>query len=192
MKKETIIEALEKANVQLEEEQLKAFIKAIQVANGYDIEKAKGDYDAKVKELADLQEKFDAEVKSHEKGGEKYIDSTELEELRKFKADTIDAQNKKAQNTAIKELLSKDEYKFDKKAIELLTLVAKDKGIKFNDKNEIENADEFIKTMTTDFKDYIITEQKQGANPQNTVNQTQKEPDTTLASAIAEKYNQKK
>lgn len=164
MKRESIIEALEKAGVQLEDDKLKTFIKDIQVANGYDIERAKSDYDAKINELADLQNKYDAEIKSHEKGGDKYVDETELNELRKFKVDTLNAQNKSQQNENIVKFLT--DNKFDKKAINLLSMVARDKGAKFNDKNELENPDDFLKTMTNEFSDYLVTETMQGANPQ--------------------------
>lgn len=163
MKKEVILEALKNAGIELEEDKQKEFIKAIQVANGVDIELAKKDYADKEREIADLKAKYENDLKIKDEALKRYND-TEIDELRKFKEQTLLERKNAIQDTALKELIGKDEYKFDKKAIELLSAVAKN-DVKFNDNNEITNAEELMSKLTEKYKDFVVSTTVEGANP---------------------------
>lgn len=165
MKKEVITEALKEAGVELEEAQLKEFVKKLQIANGEDIENAKKDYAEKEKALADLQAKYDSDIASKDEELKKYGEvNSELEELRKFKTDTIESQTKAIRDEAIAKLIGDDKYNFDKKAIKLLSIASKDK-FAFNDANEITNADEVMAGLQNEYADYVVTTSTTGTEP---------------------------
>lgn len=168
MKKEVITEALKEAGVELEEAQLKEFVKKLQIANGEDIENAKKDYAEKEKALAELQAKYDSDIASKDEELKKYGEvNSELEELRKFKTDTIESQTKAIRDEAIAKLIGDDKYKFDKKAIKLLSIASKDK-FAFNDANEITNADEVMAGLQNEYADYVVTTSTTGTEPAQT------------------------
>ena len=165
MKKEVIIEALKDAGVEIEEAQLKEFIKKVQIANGEDIENAKKDYAEKEQALADLQAKYDSEV-ALKKEQEQNLDNvnSELLELRKFKKDTIENQTRAVREEAISKVVGDEKYKFDKKAIKLLCIASKDK-FNFNENNEITNADEVMTALQNEYADYIVESTTTGVTP---------------------------
>lgn len=163
MKKEIILEALKNAGVELPADKQKQFLRAIQTANGLDIENAKKDYADKTKELADLKAKYDSDLKQRDDQLKKYNNS-EIDELRKFKTDTLNAQKSARQETALKNLIGKEDYHFDKKAIDLLAIASKGK-VKFNDNDEIENADELMAGLVNDYKDFVVSTKVDGAKP---------------------------
>lgn len=172
MKKEVILEALSNLGVAIPEDKQKEFITAMQIANGVDITSAKKDYDDKVNELAELKGKYDADLKRFQKGGENFIDREEYNSLKKYKEDTENKERQSAQTSAIEKLVGDEKYHFDKKAIKLLGIAARESGLKFNDKNEIENADEIMSKLTQDYGDYVVSRSVNGATPAPAPKQT--------------------
>lgn len=165
MKKDVILEALKNAGVELEDDKLKEFIKAIQVANGEDIENAKKDYATKEQEIAELKGTIAQKEEELKKVAETNV---ELEDLRKFKADVIGEQKRVSQSSAIEKLIGDEKYNFDKKAIKLLSIASKDKFV-FNENNEITNADEVMQQLTTDYADYVVSTTVKGSEPADVV-----------------------
>ena len=173
MKKEAILTILKNAGIELEADKEKEVLLELNKLNDADIQNAKKDYTTKETEIAELKAKYDndmalkdAELKKFAEGGENYIDRSEIDELRKFKADTIAEQTRVAQTNAIEKLIGDEKYKFDKKSVKLIGIATKDKFI-FNENNEITNVDEVMGELQKDYADYIVTEQVVGASPTN-------------------------
>lgn len=173
MKKEAILTILKNAGIELEADKEKEVLLELNKLNDADIQNAKKDYTTKETEIAELKAKYDndialkdAELKKFAEGGENYIDRSEIDELRKFKEDTIAEQTRVAQTNAIEKLIGDEKYKFDKKSVKLIGIATKDKFI-FNENNEITNVDEVMGELQKDYADYIVTEQVVGASPTN-------------------------
>lgn len=197
MKREQIIEALKKQGIELEADKEKEFIKELNILNDADIQNAKKDYEAKDKELAEIKTKHEqelaskiAELKKYEQGGEKFVDLTEVEALKKFKAETIDKENKGKQESALLELLRAN--KFDAKAEKLLLKAVADYNPEFDDNFQVKNADKIKEALTKDYSSFIVQEQSDGAKATTPPPANGASSKTlSLADAIAENMGQK-
>ena len=160
MKKESILEALKNAGVELEEDKQKAFLQEINKLNGEDIAKAKGDTETLQGQITELQN----ELNEYKKGGDKYIDEEELNSLREFKKSVDARELKSKQESAIAKLL--DDNKFDSKVKSLLTrAVLEDFKPEFDNDFKITNSDKILNDLKTQYKDFVVVENKQGASP---------------------------
>ena len=197
MKREQIIEALKKQGIELEADKEKEFIKELNILNDADIQNAKKDYDAKDKELAEIKTKHEqeladkiAELKKYEQGGEKFVDLTEVEALKKFKTETVEKENKGKQESALLDLLRAN--KFDAKAEKLLLKAVADYSPEFDDKFQVKNADKIKEALTKDYSSFIVQEQSDGAKATTPPPANGASSKTlSLADAIAEKMGQK-
>ncbi|MGN0807973.1 MAG: hypothetical protein ACI4MN_05975 [Candidatus Coproplasma sp.] len=86
--------------------------------NGTDIENAKRSVNtsgltAQLEERDNKILEQDAIIKSYQKGGDKYIDGTEFERLKKFETDTLAAAKKERQVAAVKKLLKNENARED-------------------------------------------------------------------------------
>ncbi|MDD4211738.1 MAG: hypothetical protein PHC46_05115 [Clostridia bacterium] len=156
MKKEELLQALVDSGIEIAEEKKSEFIGIINKFNGTDIAKYKTELDNLKTELDSLKEKSNL--------------YTDYEDLKKFKTETEQQKVKEVQTKNILNLLNDDKYKFDKKAINLLALALKEKGIEFDEQNNIKNADDIMATMQTEYADYILKDEVKGAVPSTTNN----------------------
>jgi hypothetical protein len=163
MKKETILEALKNVGVELEEEKFKELYKTLQTENGKDITAAKEESANKDQEIATLKAKYENDIKVKDEALKKYNDA-EIAELKKFKEDTTLAQKNAKQNSALKSLIGDEKYHFDKKAIDIISTVAKSEA-KFKDNDELENSEELMTKLVDKYKDFIVETKTDGANP---------------------------
>ena len=156
MKKEELLQALVDSGIEIAEEKKSEFIGIINKFNGTDIAKYKTELDNLKTELESVKEKSST-----------YAD---YEDLKKFKTETEQQKVKEVQTKNILNLLNDDKYKFDKKAINLLALALKEKGIEFDNENNIKNADDIMTKMQTEYADYILKDETKGAVPSETNN----------------------
>lgn len=81
MKKDVILDALKNAGVELEQDKLKEFVEAINVANGLDVEKYKSQYNELAGQLREVENKYNELVEAT-----KDFETTKAE-LEQFKAE---------------------------------------------------------------------------------------------------------
>lgn len=175
MKKEQIIEALKKQGIELSADKEKELIKELNILNDADIQNAKKDYEAKDKQIEELKANYekdlekskqelslkDIELKKYGQGGEKFVDLTEIEALKKFKNDTVEKENNVKKENAILELLRAS--KFDAKAEKLLLKAVPEYNPEFDDEFQVKNADKIKEALTKDYSSFIVQEQTGGA-----------------------------
>ena len=173
----------------MKREELKRLLKGVESAdtiiddimsiNGADIENAKKEFDAVVAE----RDAKEAELKKFDKGGEKFVDTTEIEALRKFKTDTEASQTRSKKESAILEALRAE--KVSPKAEKLLMKAFDFEKIELGEDGKAKNAADLIKPIKTEFADYFVTEQAGGATAGNPVAASGGTPQPkTLADAI--------
>lgn len=157
MEKTELIEVLKKHGVELEETAQKELLNDIYALNGKDITKAKADYEKLKNDNAELLKYKDYE--------------SELNSLREFKTNTEKAQADSLRNENLEKLISE---KFDKKAVKLLVLAAKEKAV-FGDDNTITNSEDLLNNLTAEYSDYIVKETVEGAEPVNNAQTQEKQ-----------------
>ena len=153
MKKEDILKVFTDNGVEIAEDKQSAILGELNRLSGIDVTNAKKDYETLTAELAKYKSDY-IEKAEYEKLKANQVDTKELEELRKFKQDTeakqIEALRK---NTIIKEL----DGKFDKNAVDLIYLAVKDEA-KFDDNNELQDKDSFVKGLQEKYASFVIKE----------------------------------
>lgn len=127
-------------------------IDQIMELNGADIENAKkaagGGSDALTREnerLKEENESLTGQLKAYEKGGAKYVDAAELERLKKFETDTLAAQKRQKQETAVKELLKKNHARED--MLDLLLNGVKLDGIEVSEDGTVKDGETLVKDL---------------------------------------------
>lgn len=159
MKRSDIEKALKALGVEIPQDKEKEAIDNIMSVYGADVEEAKKIPQKANEDLINLQN----ELAKYKEGGELYVDKSKFDELAKFKVDTEAKAVETARSNQLNKLFEKG--KFDKEAYELLALKAQKLNPQFNENNEITNADDILKTLTTENAKYIVAEQTGGAKP---------------------------
>lgn len=162
MKTEAIIDALSILGVEIPLEKQKEFIKKIQIESDSEIKASKKDYD-------DIKTKLDEankQIETDKSNATSEQDKKELDELRKFKQDTVGKETRTKQENAIAKLL--DDNKFDAKVKGLLTneVLSKYSPL-FDENNGIKNSTEIADKLKQDYKDFVTTTTVSGATPAN-------------------------
>lgn len=161
-------------------------IAKIQAESGKEITALKSTAD----EWKSKHDNAQAELKKFDKGGEKYIDTAEIEALRKFKIDTETAQVRSKKESAVMSLLK--DNKVSEKALKLLLKGVELDKIELSDDGKVKDADKIIAPIKTEYADFFVTEQPGGANPANPAPNTNTgNGEVSLKSAVAEKLGKK-
>lgn len=187
MKKEEILKVFADNGIEIAEDKQSAILGELNRLSGLDVTNAKKDY-----------ESLNAELLKYKEGGELYIDREEfeklkkintedlkeLENLRKYKAETEAKLTADVRNENILKML---DGKFDKTAINLLKLAVKEKA-EFADDNSIKNGEELLKELQETYKDFVVTAEVDGAKPSVVDNKTPERQPTNLKEALADFY----
>lgn len=187
MKKEEILKVFADNGIEIAEDKQSVILGELNRLSGLDVTNAKKDY-----------ESLNAELLKYKEGGEFYIDRneyenlkkintedlSELENLRKYKADTEAKLTADVRNENILKIL---DGKFDKTAINLLKLAVKEKA-EFADDNSIKNGEELLKELQETYKDFVVTAEVDGAKPSVVDNKTPEKQPTSLKEALADHY----
>lgn len=140
---------------------VKEIIDAILSQNGKDVNLAK-ETSQKLNAEEIEQIKADA-IKPYLQGGENYIDQNAVKQMEETINGYKERDKKQAQEKSIFELLQNG--KFDEKATRLLQKAVYDYEPTFDEENKIENGNEILQKMISDYADFIVTEKKGGFNP---------------------------
>lgn len=191
MKKEDILKVFTDNEIEIAEDKQSAILGELNRLSGLDVTNAKKDYDEVVKNNESLTAELDKykkgeyiEKAEYDKLKANQIDTKELDELRKFKQDTEAKQIEGLRKeTIIKELNGK----FAKEAVDLIYLAAKDKA-QFNDKNELQDKEAFLKDLEDTYSSFKVIENVSGAKPAVVNNsKVEKQPDN-LTDALTDYY----
>lgn len=188
MKKEVIIEALKKAEIELDEGKLKEFLHDIQVANDADVKGFKlqiSDLEAKhaeaLKEKEDLIAEKNAQIASFDTAG--------YEDLKKYKTENEARLLASKQEDAVKAFLKDNQYSSNDV---LMTYIMNKIKPEFDDDFKIKNSEAVLAGLNEHAKQYKITEQQSGATATTPPAQADiKATPTTLRDALAQKFNMK-
>jgi len=155
MKKDVILEALKNAGIELEEDKLKDFVTAINIANDNDIQKFK-------KENENLQAKI-AEGENNLKLKQEELakfNVQEIEALRQYKLDNEKRLLEDKHNSILTKFLEDNKYSHDDILLNYITSKLKPE---FSDEDKITNGNELLENLEAHAKQYKITETDQGA-----------------------------
>lgn len=184
MKKDVILEALKNAGVELEEDKLKDFVEAINVAKGMDIEKYRAQSNELQEKLTKTEEELKAKSEELSKFNIEEIDNlkkfkedneaslTELEELKKYRADNEAKIKLDKEDNALKSFLGENKFSSDEI---LLNFIRTKLNPEFDDNSKITNADVLLASLNEKAGSYKISEETGGAKPQ-TNSSTKSEP----------------
>lgn len=187
MKKEDILKVFTDNGVEIAEDKQGAVLGELNRLSGIDVTNAKKDYETLKEELDKYKGGEYVEKAEYDKLKANQVDTTELEELRKFKQDTEAKQTEELRKGVI---LKELDGKFDKNAVDLIYLVAKDKA-KFDDKNELQDKDTLLKDLQEQYPSFTIKETVTGAKPAVvTDNKAEKQP-VNLTDALTDYYKNK-
>lgn len=195
MKKEDILKVFTDNGVEIAEDKQSTILGELNRLSGIDVTNAKKDYENLTKDNETLTAELDkyksgeyVEKAEYEKLKASQIDTTELEELRKFKQDTEAKQTEELRKGVI---LKELDGKFDKNAVDLIYLAAKDEA-KFDDKNELQDKDALLKDLEEKYASFTIKENVTGAKPAVvTDNKAEKQP-ANLTDALTDYYKTNK
>ena len=160
MKKDVILEALKNAGVELEEDKLKEFITAINIANDSDIQKVKKDRES----LEEKLKEYENTIKTKDDELSKF-DKNEIEALRQYKTDNENKIKSDIQTEAIKMFLNENKYSHDDI---LLSYIKSNLVPSFDDENKITNGDAILANLNDKASQYKITETTGGAEATKT------------------------
>jgi len=155
---------------------------------GKDLAKEKEKFEELQKQMAEAQEKHNADLKAKDEELAKF-NVEEIEGLKAYKEQNEAKIKTDKQNNSIKEFLKKNEYSVDDV---LLSYVSNNMKPSFDENFAITNADELLTGLKTNASQYKITAKEEGAKamtPQSS-EPAQSSP-KTLADAIAQKLNNK-
>lgn len=175
MKKESILKALQEAGVEIAEDKMGDFLRALHILNDEDIANVKAksqkEYDElKEKhiiletEIAQLKETHSNELKAKDEELSKY-NADEIAELKQYKEEN-EAKIKSGKETeSLKEFLTKNNYSVDDV---LLSYVNSNLKPVYDDEFKITNNEELLNALNEKAGQYRITETTGGAKPQQT------------------------
>lgn len=132
-------------------------VDAIMELNGTDIENAKKSAGTDSATLAAENEALKTQLKAFEKGGDKYVDPTEIERLKKFETDTKAAQKRTAAEAAVNEMLTRNKVNATVIKLTLKNLNVDD--VKLDDKGKVtkEYEEGYMKAFKADYPEAIET-----------------------------------
>lgn len=177
MKKDVILEALKNAGVELEEDKLKSFVEAINVAKSMDVEKYKTQSNELQEKLTKAEEDLKAKSEELSKFNVEEIDAlkkfredneaslTELEELKKYRADNEAKIKLDKEDNALKSFLGENKFSSDEI---LLNFIRTKLNPEFDDNSKITNTESLLAGLNEKASSYRITEETGGAKPQRT------------------------
>lgn len=188
MKKEDILKVFADNGIEIAEDKQSAVLGELNRLSGIDVTSAKKDYETLTAELEKYKKGDYVEKAELDKAKANQVDIAELEELRKFKKDT---ETKQTESVRKENILKTLDGKFDKKAVDLIYLVAKDMA-EFNEDNSVANTDKLIKDLEEKYQDFTVKEEVVGAIPAVVNNaKVEKQPDN-LVDALKDFYDKEK
>ena len=139
----------------------KELIDYIMAENGKDITKLQGE----LAQEKDARSKAEASLQEYNKGGSKWVDTKELDELRTFKQETQakEIQNKKTQ--AVSQVLQ--DAKASDKVLKLLLRAVDYSSVELDADGNLKNKDAILSELKKEYPDCFVVEQVNGAQAGN-------------------------